>query len=85
MDDDSNADTARAATEPQALDLSATALIGLIDGPEGPSALLRYRDGEIATVAPGESTPEGQVVAIDDTRVVIAQRAGQLVLTMPAG
>ncbi len=78
-------DTANAATETVELEANDTVLLGLMAGPEGNRAMLRYRDGEIGTVFPGDETPDGQVVAIDEQQVVLARMIGHVVLTMPTG
>ncbi|KAA9009869.1 hypothetical protein [Histidinibacterium aquaticum] len=83
MTDETNPEVA--ATEAGKADLGETLLLGLIDAPDGPRAMLRFTDGDIETVAPGTYTREGEVVAIDETQVVIARGDGALVLKMPTG
>lgn len=76
----------QAATQTGAVDLSETLLLGLINAPEGPRALLRYASGRVKTVAPGDRTRAGKVLAIGEDRVVLAGRNGaQVILTMPGG
>ncbi|EAR49772.1 hypothetical protein OG2516_04723 [Oceanicola granulosus HTCC2516] len=83
MNEETNETVAEAATETGAIDTGDTVVIGLIDRPDGPRAMLRYPDGEIDTVAPGDLTRTGRIIAIDTEQVIVADSRGQQTLTMP--
>ncbi len=72
------------ATQPQALPLDETALIGLFHGPDGGSALLRLADGRILRVSAGAEVEGGQVTAISRDTVRLRQGDRELILRMPA-
>ncbi|WP_322889377.1 MULTISPECIES: hypothetical protein [unclassified Yoonia] len=64
------------ATTPDALALDRLTLIGLFSTTEGPAALLRAADGQVARIVPGMQTMGLTVTAIGDTQVLITDSAG---------
>lgn len=85
MSETTNSFVANAASKTGVLPLGGTTLIGTITAPSGPKALLRDVNGRIVTASVGDNTPAGQVVAIDDSEVVLQSTAGQTRLGIPAG
>ncbi|QQA44111.1 pilus assembly protein PilP [Pelagovum pacificum] len=85
MEEQTNETVASAATDSGAIDTRDTILVGLITSADGPRAMLRYPEGTIDTVAPGDLTQAGRVVAIDQVQVVLQGQRGQRILTMPRG
>lgn len=77
-------ETAAAASVPDALPLNELALIGVFEGPEGATALIRLATGEIVKVAPGTMIGPSQVVAIGDGAMVLARGSETSRLTLPA-
>ena len=74
------------ATVPEALDLSALTVIGLIDGHNGAAALLRSERGQIARAMAGDSVFGMTVTAIGDDRVLLTDRWGRTqTLGLPRG
>ena len=74
------------ATVEDALDLHALTLIGLIEGYDGPAALLRSSQGQIARVITGQEAFGATVVAIDTEQVVLTDRWGRSqTLALPLG
>lgn len=80
-----NAQTAQAATKRDAVPLDDILLLGLIKTPEGDRALLRYSGGKIHTVAKGDRTRAGRVLAIGEDRVILLGQGKQHILRMPRG
>ena len=76
-------ETQQAATLTEAIALNETALIGLFNGPDGGSALLRLRSGGIVRVSTGETVDGGRVVAINEDGLRLQRGEEQVVLTMP--
>ena len=73
-----------AATVSEALPLDETVLIGLFNGPEGGTALLRLPGGSIVKVAAGGYVDGGKVTAIDQDGVRLERGDRQIHLTMPS-
>lgn len=76
----SEPDTALAgekATLPEALDLSALTVIGLIEGHNGAVALLRSSNGDIARVIPGDAVFGVTVTAIGEAQILLTDRWGR--------
>ena len=72
------------ATVPDALELRALAVIGLIEAHDGPAALLRSSRGQIARVQVGESAFGVEVTAIGNAQVVLTDVWGRTQsLTLP--
>lgn len=65
------------ATQPDALDLHALAVIGLIEGHNGAVAILRSSAGEIVRVVPGDVVFGVTVTAIGAAQVLLTDRAGR--------
>lgn len=85
MSDETPTEVATAATNLEALPLDGTALIGIIDGPGGTRAMLRFADGGIDTVQAGDLTSAGRVVALDTKQVVLNDQGRTTTLRMPTG
>lgn len=85
MSNETPDEVAKSATDTEALPLDGTALIGIIDGPEGTRAMLRFADGGIDTVQAGDLTTAGRVVALDTKRVVLNDQGRTTTLEMPTG
>ncbi len=64
------------ATKPDALALDRLTLIGLFSTTEGPAALIRAADGQVARIVPGMQTMGLTVTAIGETQVLVTDRAG---------
>lgn len=78
-------DTLDAALTPGGLALDRTALIGVIDRPAGPVALVRRIDGAVLRVEPGDRLLAGRVIDITLQHLVIAfARRDDMVLTLGA-
>lgn len=71
------------ATIPEAIPLDETALIGLLHGPNGSSALLRLPGGSVVKVAAGESVDGGRVTAINQDGLRLQKGGEVILLTMP--
>lgn len=72
-----------AATVSEALSLDETVLIGLFNGPDGGTALLRLPGGSIVKVAAGGTVDGGQVTGIDQDGIRVRHGDREVVLTMP--
>ena len=79
------AQTEAAATDENALPLDKLALIGTLNGPSGPAALLRLRRGTIRRVTPGDRIDGAHVRAIGEGEIVLERRTGSQRLSMPRG
>ena len=77
------AETQEAATIAEALPLDETTLIGLFNGPDGGTALLRIPGGSFVKVAAGGYVAGGRVTAIDEDSVRLERGDREIVLTMP--
>ncbi|WP_043699594.1 hypothetical protein [Yoonia vestfoldensis] len=74
------------ATTPDALALDRLTLIGLFSTTEGPAALIRAANGQIARIVPGMQTMGLTVTAIGETQVLITDRDGvTFAMQLPAG
>lgn len=71
------------ATVAEALPLDRTTLIGLFNGPDGGSALLRLPSGSIVKVAAGEAVDGGRITAIDEDGLRLRKGDEEILLTMP--
>lgn len=78
-----SAETQEAATIAEAIPLDETTLIGLFNGPDGGSALLRLPGGKVVKVAAGGYVDGGRVTAISEDGVRLERGDRQIVLTMP--
>lgn len=76
-------ETQEAATVAGALSLGETTLIGLFNGPEGGTALLRLPGGSFVKVGAGGSVAGGRVTAIDGDSLRLQRGDREIVLTMP--
>ena len=74
----------KAATVTEALPLDETVLIGLFNGPDGGSALLRLPGGNVVKVAAGGTVDGGRVTGIDQDGVRVRHGDREIVLTMPS-
>lgn len=72
-----NPDVGRLAQSDTQLPLDTITVIGLFTGPNGDSALLRMRDGEIRKVAPGDTAGPLTILAVDDSTVSVRDHRGQ--------
>lgn len=74
------------ATLPQALDLSALSVIGVMQASDGTAALLRSSRGEIARVLVGQEAFGMRVTAIGDDQILMTDRWGRTQsLALPQG
>ncbi|WP_363157876.1 hypothetical protein [Yoonia sp.] len=74
------------ATLPEALDLTALAVIGVIEGHNGAVAILRSSDGEIVRVVPGDVAFGVTVTAIGEAQILLTDGAGRTQsLQLPLG
>ncbi|MFN3664009.1 hypothetical protein [Yoonia sp.] len=64
------------ATVADALDLNSLTLIGLFSTTEGPAALIRSADGQVARVVPGEQALGITATAIGDAQVLVTGADG---------
>ncbi|NAZ35975.1 hypothetical protein [Rubellimicrobium sp. CFH 75288] len=71
------------ATQSGAVDLGRTVLLGLFDGPDGPSALLRLIDGEVVRVERGAEVRGSRVSAIGNGSLRLQRNGVEVVLTLP--
>ncbi|NBD28583.1 MAG: hypothetical protein GVY31_00920 [Alphaproteobacteria bacterium] len=74
MTQTTNEVTAQAATEPDALPLHGTRLIGTMTGNDPARALLRDSNGKILSVAAGQETRAGKVHAIHADHIILHRR-----------
>ncbi len=65
------------ATTPDALDLYALAVIGVMDAHDGTSALLRSSRGQVARVHVGDEAFGVRITAIGDNQVLLTDRWGR--------
>ena len=65
------------ATMPDALELNALSVIGLMDAHDGVAALLRSSRGQIARVSVGDEVFGVQITAIGDKQILLTDRWGQ--------
>ena len=77
------AHVASEATEMAMIRLHELSLIGLIQRPDGPMALLRRPDGAILRAGVGEEIGDERVVVIGDTGVVLVAEGERRTLTLP--
>lgn len=74
------------ATVPDALDLRALTLIGVMEAHDGAAALLRSSRGRIARVGVGEEAFGVQITAISTEQVILTDRWGRTqALQLPNG
>ncbi|WP_299148510.1 hypothetical protein [uncultured Tateyamaria sp.] len=83
MRDTTNATTATAATQSNALPLRQMHLIGIVGPVEARRALLRTANGDIVHVSTGTRLRQGTVVAISDSAVILGTRTGTRQFEMP--
>ena len=77
---------AQAATQNDVLDMHALQLLGLIQAHDGPAALLRSPQGQIARLQVGQEAFGIRVTAIGDTGIILTNARGQSEsLTLPQG
>jgi Tfp pilus assembly protein PilP len=76
-------ETQHAATVAEAIPLDETTLIGLFNGPDGGTALLRLAGGNFVKVATGGEVAGGRVTAISEDGVRLERDGSEVVLTMP--
>lgn len=70
--------TRSAATQEGALPLHSLVLLGTMQSPAGPKAMLRTRAGRIRTVEIGSRVKGGKITAIDTGSIIISRNgAGQ--------
>lgn len=79
------ANVADIATEPKALDHRGLALIGVTGNAGAFRALVRLPSGRVKQVEPGEKLAAGQVVAIDETGLMLQKNGRTKRLAMPGG
>ncbi|MCO6382441.1 MAG: hypothetical protein JXQ91_01270 [Vannielia sp.] len=77
------AKAARIATTPDALDLTALALIGVVGSPTARRALLRHRNGRIESVTTGDRAAGGTVLEIGADHVTLALKGRPVTLALP--
>lgn len=70
-------DVGRMAQSDAQLQLNTITVIGLFTGPDGGTALLRLRNGQIVKVAPGDTAGALTVLAIDDHTIAVRDDRGQ--------
>ena len=68
-----NTATQSAATETEALDLSATVVIGLYHRPEGDVALVRTSDGAVHRLTAGDRVGAYSVTAFDTDALILTE------------
>ena len=77
---------AQAATQNDVLDMHALQLLGLIKAHDGPAALLRSPQGQIARLQVGQEAFGIRITAIGDTGIILTNARGQSEsLTLPQG
>ncbi len=77
-------DVGRMAQSATQLPLDAITLIGLFTGPNGDTALIRMRDGDIHKVTPGETAGSLTLLAIRDNAAEVRDHRGNVFdLTLP--
>ncbi|MBP1805911.1 hypothetical protein [Rubellimicrobium aerolatum] len=72
------------ATLRDALPLDRTALIGLLQGPQGNAALVRLASGAVVKVAEGQAVDGAEVIAIDERGLRLRRGREVVLLTMPS-
>ena len=86
MAESDNTRAEQAATLTGVLDLSILQLLGVIEGNDGPSALLRAPSGAIALLPVGGEAFGIRVTGIADDRVTVLDSRGQsAALSLPQG
>ena len=80
---DTNTTTRRAATQPDAMQLGQTILLGTLLSPEGPSALLRLSWGPVRRVKTGDRIAGARIVAIEDGKLHLADGGETRTLRIP--
>ena len=86
MSDPTTALAEQKATVPEALELNALIVIGVIDSQNGARALLRSSQGQIARVGVGDEAFGVTIPAIGDDRVLATDWLGRTrALTLPFG
>lgn len=77
------AETREAATQQADLPLMQTILLGTMQGPDGPRALVRTGFGATETVSVGARLNGGQVTAIDAGALYLSRGGHAVKLTIP--
>ena len=72
-----NPDVGRMAQSDAQLPLHEVSVIGLFSGPNGASALLRMRDGDIVKVGPGDRAGSLTVLSVDESSVAVRDWRGK--------
>ena len=86
MSEPNNALAGQKATVPEAIDLRALSLIGIMDAHDGKAALLRSSRGQIERVSIGEEAFGVRITAIGDDQVLMTDRWGRSQsLALPQG
>lgn len=81
----SSATVAKQATQPDAVALNKTILIGVFGAGDDMSALVRLSSGSMRKVAVGDRLNWGRVSAIGKDRLMILRNGKNIVLELPAG
>lgn len=81
----SNTSVARAATEPNALNLRRINLIGIYGQPSNRSALVRLSNGRYVKVSVGDRLDGGRVAAIGESQLRYVKGGRNVTLEMPRG
>ncbi len=80
---EASSQTRQLATQKNAVRLNKPVLLGIFGANSAPRAMIRYPGGRIDTVATGDKTRLGQVVAIDEDALHIARNGRTDVLRLP--
>ncbi|MBM2291243.1 hypothetical protein JQX09_04955 [Sulfitobacter pseudonitzschiae] len=75
--------TNQLATQKNAVRLNQPVLLGIFGSTAAPRAMIRYPNGRIDTVRPGDKTRLGQVVAIGEDVLHVARNGRTEVLRLP--
>lgn len=78
-----SAEVAEHATETAKLPLNRPVLLGTFGSSEMPGALIRLTSGDVVKVAKGENTRIGEIVAIAEGEVIVAQNGRTTRMTIP--
>lgn len=83
MSSDTPVNVAALARADATIPLDRTVLLGTVLRVDGPLALIRIANGDVHKLTLGDTLNGGEIVAIDETRVIFARQGDSWTLDLP--